>query len=39
LGKKFSENVWKMVVDEVDQNKDGKISYEEFQNMMTRFIN
>ena len=36
--KKFSESVWEAAVKEVDQNSDGKISFEEFEMMMNRFI-
>ena len=38
VGKKFSESVWEAAVKEVDQNSDGKISFEEFEMMMNRFI-
>jgi calcium-dependent protein kinase len=37
-GKTISEEAWKSVIEEVDQNGDGKISYEEFKGMMMKFI-
>lgn len=37
LGKEFSEDVWEQVVNEVDQNNDGQISFEEFESMMKKF--
>lgn len=36
-GKNISEEVWNVIVKEVDQNGDGKISYEEFKFMMLKF--
>lgn len=38
MGRRFSEETWKEVVKEVDKNNDGVISFEEFQAMMSRFI-
>ena len=38
LGKRFSEKVWENVIKEVDQNSDGQISFEEFEQMMNRFL-
>lgn len=37
MGKKFSEKVWMKVINEVDQNNDGLISFEEFELMMSKF--
>ena len=37
-GKRFSEEVWKEIIAQVDMNKDGEISYEEFEAMMLKFI-
>lgn len=31
--------MWKTVIDEVDKNKDGQVSYEEFESMMMMFVN
>lgn len=36
-GKNISEDVWKEMIKEVDQNGDGKITYLEFKNMMLKF--
>jgi Ca2+-binding EF-hand superfamily protein len=38
FGKRFSENIWKEIIREVDQNSDGKVSYEEFSSMMNKFL-
>lgn len=38
LGKRFSEDVWKDVIKEVDQNSDGQVSFEEFEAMMNLFL-
>lgn len=38
LGRRFSEDVWKEIIAQVDMNNDGEISYEEFQAMMRKFI-
>jgi len=38
LGKRFSEETWKEIVAQVDMNKDGQISFEEFDAMMSKFI-
>jgi len=38
LGKRFSEDVWEDVIKEVDQNKDGHVSFEEFEHMMNQFL-
>jgi len=38
FGQKFSEDVWKEVIREVDQNKDGEVCYEEFTHMMNEFF-
>ena len=37
VGKNFSEDIWKFIIDEIDQNKDGKISFDEFEYMMKQF--
>jgi len=34
VSKDIDEEVWKALIDEVDQNKDGLINFEEFQSMM-----
>ena len=36
-GQKFSEDVWKDILKEVDANGDGQISYQEFEEMMQKF--
>ena len=38
VGKKFSDTVWEQVISEVDQNKDGQISFDEFEKMMSKFL-
>ena len=38
IGKKVSEDIWKEVIKEVDTNKDGQVSFEEFEAMMNEFI-
>ena len=38
LGKQFSEDVWQKAINEVDQNSDGQISFEEFEKMMSKFL-
>ncbi len=39
VGKKFgSENIWDEIIREVDKNGDGEISYEEFKEMMQKFL-
>jgi len=38
FGQRFSEDVWKEIIREVDQNSDGKVSYEEFSDMMNEFF-
>ncbi len=38
VGKRFSEDVWRQVIDQVDKNKDGQISFEEFEAMMSKFV-
>ena len=38
IGKHFSEKVWEQIVEEVDKNKDGQISFEEFEQMMGKFL-
>lgn len=37
-GKKIDDNVWKQMIDEVDINGDGEISYSEFEKMMDQLI-
>lgn len=37
VGQQFSEEVWKEIVKEVDANKGGKVSFEEFEKMMKKF--
>lgn len=36
-GKIISEKVWASIISQVDANGDGQISFEEFQDMMTKF--
>ena len=39
MGKKFgNEHIWEDIIKEVDKNGDGEISYEEFKEMMQRFL-
>lgn len=38
-GKRFSEETWQEIIAQVDMNKDGEISYEEFESMMMKFAN
>ena len=37
VGKQVSENIWKDLIKEVDQNNDGSVSFDEFKNMMNKF--
>jgi|TARA_B110000238_G_C15865757_1_gene327193 calcium-dependent protein kinase len=34
VGANISEEVWKQIVDEIDENGDGEVSFEEFKMMM-----
>jgi len=39
VGKKFgSEKIWDDIINEVDANGDGEISYDEFRVMMHKFL-
>lgn len=38
VGKSISEEVWKQVVKEVDENDDGEVSFEEFKTMMIKLL-
>lgn len=38
IGKKISEETWKSIIAEVDKNGDNQISYEEFEQMMNKFL-
>lgn len=38
MGKRFSEDIWKEIVAQVDANNDGEVSFEEFQAMMNKFV-
>jgi calcium-dependent protein kinase len=38
FGKQISESAWTDIVKQVDANGDGKISYEEFKEMMMKFM-
>ena len=38
VGKRFAENIWESVIKEIDINSDGQISFEEFEEMMNRFL-
>lgn len=37
-GQKLNESVWDEIIKETDSNGDGKISFEEFSNLMFKFI-
>lgn len=37
-GKQFDEDVWEKVIEDVDANDDGLIDFEEFRDMMMKFI-
>ncbi len=37
-GRKIDDNVWKQMIEEVDINGDGEISYSEFEKMMEQLI-
>lgn len=38
--KKFgNEQIWEDIIREVDKNGDGEISYDEFKEMMQKFVN
>ena len=37
-GKKFDESIWKKMINEVDMNGDGEISYQEFERMMEQLL-
>eukprot|EP00339_Tiarina_fusa_P012195 CAMPEP_0117028382 /NCGR_PEP_ID=MMETSP0472-20121206/20641_1 /TAXON_ID=693140 ORGANISM="Tiarina fusus, Strain LIS" /NCGR_SAMPLE_ID=MMETSP0472 /ASSEMBLY_ACC=CAM_ASM_000603 /LENGTH=71 /DNA_ID=CAMNT_0004735853 /DNA_START=1397 /DNA_END=1612 /DNA_ORIENTATION=- len=37
-GKDISDDVWKEVINEVDDNDDGEISYKEFVEMMLKMV-
>ena len=39
VGQQITEEVWKQLVFEVDENGDGEISFEEFQEMMVKLNN
>lgn len=38
LGKNIEDNVWNQIVQEVDGNGDGEISFEEFKTMMQKLL-
>lgn len=38
LEKSFSEEVWRNMIEQVDSNNDGEISFEEFETMMKKII-
>ena len=38
IGRRFSEEVWKEIIAEMDMNQDGTISFDEFQTMMTKLL-
>ena len=38
MGRKIDESVWGKIINEVDLNSDGEISFDEFQEMMNKFI-
>lgn len=37
-GKKFDDKIWQKVINEVDLNGDGEISYQEFERMMEQML-
>ena len=36
VGAKICETVWKEMIDEIDENKDGVVSFDEFKEMMLK---
>eukprot|EP00826_Nyctotherus_ovalis_P052798 TRINITY_DN6763_c0_g1_i6.p1 TRINITY_DN6763_c0_g1~~TRINITY_DN6763_c0_g1_i6.p1 ORF type:complete len:573 (+),score=137.58 TRINITY_DN6763_c0_g1_i6:94-1719(+) len=38
LEKNFSEEVWRNMIEQIDSNNDGEISFKEFENMMNKLI-
>jgi len=38
IGQEYSEEAWAEIVSEIDKNKDGKISFSEFEAMMRKFL-
>ncbi len=37
-GKRLAEDTWKQVIAEVDTNGDGKVTYDEFEAMMKKYM-
>lgn len=38
VGANISEEVWKQIVSEIDENGDGEVSFEEFKMMMIQLL-
>lgn len=38
IGKRFSESVWGNLISQVNQNRDGQISFDDFEKMMNKFL-
>jgi calcium-dependent protein kinase len=38
LSSKYSDKVWKEILNEIEHNKDDEVTYEEFKNMMKKLI-
>jgi len=38
IGQEYSEETWAEIISEIDKNKDGKISFSEFEAMMRKFL-
>lgn len=38
VGANISEEVWKQIVSEIDENGDGEVSFEEFKMMMVQLL-
>lgn len=38
VGANISEEVWKQIVNEIDENGDGEVSFEEFKMMMVQLL-
>jgi calcium-dependent protein kinase len=38
VGASISEEVWKQIVNEIDENRDGEVSFDEFKMMMVQLL-
>ena len=38
VGRRFSEDIWKEIIAQVDINNDGEVSFDEFQVMMNKLV-